>query len=815
MKRSKILLAIACCILCLSSHITVAKIYFDKAGKEIAKNKKVLDVIILLDTKGEENKTRKKQKTTPAIPISKTLTKAINQNQLIITNNSLMRTLFLLPKIKSLRRSARKAIDNLLKNYLVYKNKSNSFAILIPKKTYADVIDLKKPNVENIGLNKNLIRVSTQTQTDIQNTFSKKHAKINIKELNQIFSLSDNAKKIEKRVFLMGHGLPAKEVKLRITPLKKTIPQQFSLIGQLKKDQYVAFLKNLKKINCTFLYILSCYAGGWNQLVMQKEQIQKEQKKIYKKVLVPFPIITGNLSDSSAIEHKSINFETFFYKLNTFFTQELKKYFTKNWKLKRPWEQLKILAPILIQIGGTSTRNIPTVKLPGQNIVLAIPLNNWTVVITQKKLLSYQIVEKPAFVIDSMVENVLLYPAIINFTLKINTAKKKIIKPLNQKHKFFEFYPATISMIPGYAHHYIKKIIIHANHIYDVGSFFSQFSHKGGFFEKLFFIKTLVINFRTKDEHLAMFGIKKPVKSITFENVAIKTIPKHKSKTNKLGHHVIFKVNGTYFQYIDYFLKNPIPMQKDVAANYILEFAKETAPTKEALKQTTFFDTEKKFDLFLKRSLFEDIITDFPSEIKIDKTTKIKTKNLPLINPKILKKINENIGFLKRMIQDQFYKETTFKLLKLFRKDFLDINKKMLEEVFILTKQRFKIKHEKFSPMLKILNMLLRTLKYFEIILISEDKHKAQFKITGLLKQRTLKRIFDNWKKGEKIIDKEIKEITKTIKSTKKGAYFSILKTKKENRLLVKNIMQQLKTVFMDLSKLFTNIKEEKIKKLL
>jgi len=543
-KMGRLLSFIVLSITLFVSFALSAKIYIDPQSKNITKKAHVFDVCVLLDA-GVDTIKAYKNKRTPSILGS--MNRIILQNQAVIVSDAIINLLCKISEnteslfAQQYQNKAQIVLEHIIKHNLIYVSKQEAFAIIIPVNTYDDILPKNilhdtniVCNLETLGLTNNVTRIPNDKQS-IQDAFEKITYEIDIEILNELFSDSPNAKKIKKRIYVGGHGSFAQE--LRKPARVAFTPSKDVAFAGLSYQQYSQFLERLKKVTCDFLYIKSCYIGGWNQLTIQTKQ-DEIHENIFKKIDLPFPIVFGSLTDSTSSLYKKANWKNYFRELHTFLSKPITNESNRTWLLQKAWLNKKPLALILKHIAGDLIQNQPSIKIPGIPVSQAIPLGNTVEMLTYPFLLLHEFQTHMKglpndFFIFPGIRHILLYPIITMLPIHIMLSQEQLTYA-----QYYPFYPRFISMVPGKAHHFIKKITIPAKGC-DLKAIFTLFGYKKDVSPRLFFIPELQIAFKsniTKNP----FGIKRSFRILKLENVAIKT-------TGTYGEYT-FKINDSHFE---------------------------------------------------------------------------------------------------------------------------------------------------------------------------------------------------------------------------------------------------------------------------
>jgi len=390
MKLNKILVCTFCLFCCFNVYDIQAKIYFDKDGKQVVKEKGVFDVCIFLDPEGVDVLRTHNFPVKPASVVW-TMMEAIAQKEAIIASSVLVDNIKTLAvnrerfdpikqKLVTLlhednQKAALSALNSLKKDFITYKTANREFFVFIPIKKYKDTIK----DVSVLGLNSKMLtklshdqfarqvreidpeliaykegwRGSLVLEEKLRKEFEKEKYKINLPVLNNIF-----LEKIEKRIVLMGHGFYKEK------------------IAGFDFEQYVTFLKRLQDVNCVFLYLLSCYSGGMSQIKAQTA-LKKEHKKLFKKNLPSFIIIAGSMADIVA-RAEEVDFEGLFMSLHEFLFatitsrqikgvikgEEREKVRVRDWIKEKKWISKKPFGKIVKHVTRDLIENTPSIYIP-------------------------------------------------------------------------------------------------------------------------------------------------------------------------------------------------------------------------------------------------------------------------------------------------------------------------------------------------------------------------------------------------------------------------------------------------------------------
>jgi len=829
----------------------------------------VFDVCILLEpSTGTE---LAEQKGAKIGAITATLLSAVTQKEALIVSAPLIKLLVKasyarLAETETVKNQINETINAILSNqWLIYKTKNDQFAILIPKERYKDITKNDRLDLEKIGVNQNILDgpLNIGSKEKLEETFSIEIDKIDLKTLKEIFiDYEKNSKKpkVKKRIILGGHGLPYKQLIPGGDITKKAV------IAQLDRYQYMELLDFLKKIDCVFLYIISCHVGGLNQLTMQF-QLDNLHQALFTKfksiAKLPFPIVTGSMTDTEAITTGKEQLNTYFNELHFFLTDE-------TTALE------KSLSSILQNITISMANNLPSIKYPGipfyraaikkrgklENVLYDFKKITYPVIIKHEielKKENGKIKPKPGEAKplkitfdekETAIKTILLYPSIIQIPLEITINEA----PTNLDDLIAGvYYPKIASMIGGNAHHYQAKIIakstaktIYTNLVHFIMSIASQ--HK--VYPTMFFIKNLVL-----ENHEALELKNKEKKTllkinrgdtVTLENVTIQVdnFDIKKPLDSFLFKEVIFKKGNQYYSMnanptnsenlADQFIIETIN-PKD-AEEKIVQLIKETTPYEEALFEATGgIETEGRFRQSVAKNLQEEKSKEeLKKKVKKKKVIELETDEEKIKALGEIKKID--IEAIVKAIKNQDWIQN---FLKTARKDtdifpeIYNIIKQDKEKITKIYKEFEKTKKShnitrflfaEISAIEEIMNQFLAILNKYK-----QTKNAEELKDNA---RQIYEEIENDFSKLPKIRKSEIPLITepfKTIetlikKTSKTTAYISnylgiknidtkatsdAFKTQKKILQMLSQFLKQLK--FFDLKeKLFVAIKNDR-----
>jgi len=645
-KKPTIYIVIFTCIFFHSIDAKIYKLVDEKNGttKEvIAKN--ILDLTIFLEKskKGgsyEEKEVKKGER--PAA--TRNLRKAILNKEAIITSSPLIRALISSLTYSKKNKSTKKALNNLVSgDWSIYQTKNKSFGIFVPKKTYMD-LDLESIGLEEKNLNKTKLTNISQNKRIplLEKKFTGETVgPISIETFASIFSMSQKAKLVKKRIYLIGHGHYSK---IDYYHKKPSSYPKGALVAQLDHNQYNKFIGLLTKITCEFLYIDACFSSGWNQIIMNMIQ-DKANTKIFKERHIPFPIVTTSGPDETAIVFSKINFNTFFTRLHEFIDTTLKEMGGwLEWLKQKPWLHLKPFKYILKPITDDNPYRISSIRLPGTNFFRAVPVTDTTEVITYPRLIKYEIEQfnknkkqKITYPIKPETKLILIYPSIINLPIKIEN--------------FSTSKPTIFSIIPGNSHHFFKEITFLSDRqinlkkiLENIGFPSDTATSKLYFFEKLSINRNIMKVKKIKEEeeeeeedndddlsdddlsddedddfydyekhYLFQYPLQAN-KTVELTNVAIRKHPQFKHLFKYDSTEYICQHKGIYYykekkqDKDNENLPNKFyPIDASQALKKIREWIKETTSARIALKKSTIVETEKKFLKTIERNLKKKI----------------------------------------------------------------------------------------------------------------------------------------------------------------------------------------------------------------
>jgi len=312
--------------------------------------------------------------------------------------------------------------DSLLIGWDIYLTPNNNFTVLIPSN--------KADNLKAFNKN-NLKKINWKKWRDLVPIFKDKtEFKINIDDFN---SLLIDSTEMPKNIYASGHGQAEAGMEAN-----EGSNGHSALVGQLSYGQYQKMLNKFNKIGCNFLYLVTCFGGGWNLMKAHKYQEKQieDNQEIFSREQLKFPIVIGALTDATVYATSGVNLRAFFDSLNAFLSSKATQQ-TGDWVITDP------LKTILKNISGDTLANTPLILFPGlTKFFQAVDVDNKVKIITLNSLLKLELGKKNINIKDKN-EAILIYPLVV--PLKI------IIESNNA-------FPEIVSMIPGKSYHFIESI---------------------------------------------------------------------------------------------------------------------------------------------------------------------------------------------------------------------------------------------------------------------------------------------------------------------------------------------------------------------
>jgi len=531
---------------------------------------------------------------------------AIEQNEAVIVSAPLLRALFNLYKYNGYsediqKTGFKKTMETFVSGqWCIYGTKDNrDFAVLIPKGPYEEAIEHGVLNLKKIGLRPDRLDIIASGKTTInvlercfvKNNFSTTK-KINLPVFKSIFSQEEMPKKVNKRIYLNGHGLFTKEI-----------------CAQLDMMQLVDFFKFLKEINCSFVGVSSCHVSA---------NIEKALG-FFTADELPF-IIVGAGMDGVTYSLR-VQFKLFFEALNNFFKgrreyliKELKPFLQNSAEIfinernesqilidkfkmagekDDPMIEIKSLtsdvlgefSPMLRYLVGTRPTNTPFIKFPGEKELRLAKgfLNDFN--IKHQELTGSFILGQSSIEVEQEVVDIFIKEAI--------NPKIQILAP--------DVLPQMFSSSNGRAFHYVEQMTVDFRYKDQqyirmsnrIPLFFAKFHPVATAATKTFFINKIELNCLFDEKQV--FGERRVDANMVLENVYIKRF----KRSNRKSYEFIFKVRETYFK--GSLRKNQ--SYKDLTCNRIDTIVAEKEIAK-ALKESSGF-VEKLLEFALEKDKCE------------------------------------------------------------------------------------------------------------------------------------------------------------------------------------------------------------------
>lgn len=392
-----------------------------------------LDLVIILDN-GNEFKEQTRGGFGLTMPFD--LQNAIESNVPFLTNSTVLLNL---KNAGIFNDTLKKLTTN--NAWVIYQNQTEEFIIGLPK-NYWSGIDINEHNLFKIGLNKDALKEINATS--IIAVLNQKEQKFNdqvtvdtekilepfeFAHLKKIFANPES----RKRFFITGHGFFAGT--LLEEKLKEKATQIKAIIAGMPVAEFQNFLEFLNTIGTDFLFVSSCYAGGYN--LLQGYQKQNDELAI-KPLKLDYFVVVGALTDE-ATRGGTLKFKEFFHAINNLFSPKT--------TLKNPFEE------ILRPMSSKFIQNLPSIRYPGSlNYFKVIDADKRTEIITYAISAARMLEKKPIIIKNK--EAILLYPIEVDVPLKINELIKEPLKVGGV------VVPALISMVPGNTFHVIQEIAI-------------------------------------------------------------------------------------------------------------------------------------------------------------------------------------------------------------------------------------------------------------------------------------------------------------------------------------------------------------------
>lgn len=216
-----------------------------------------------------------------------------------------------------------------------------------------------------------------------------------IQSITSMLSTPDKPNQPTWNIYLGGHGTTGLEI-----------------AGLLTND-FFELLKSLQKINCSYLHYCSCYAGGINQVAVQKELSSLQ---------VNFIVSTQGINEQSvygtSISSPPTRFTNFFNATEMFFGNT--KAFVQQ---KQQSQQKDPLAFIVSTIIDKDFLNYskPFIYLPSAGVFNALTVDQSVKIITNSIARAHEFENKTMNFTDPKIETIIVYPQYIGVPLIIRS----------------------------------------------------------------------------------------------------------------------------------------------------------------------------------------------------------------------------------------------------------------------------------------------------------------------------------------------------------------------------------------------------------
>lgn len=419
----------------------------------------IANIAIFLDDTQEEDAAKEGEMET--IALVQEIAKALEQQQLIIASSSIISAIF---HVAESNQPAYQDIANegikTLSQFKSYQNRDGTLTIFLP---------LSNPLMPNAELNHLGFNEAELTFIEPHDLKQKVHGDYDrtfkLANLTSLFRLSH---KPLKNIILTGHG------------------DQKHSVAHLSFDDYEKLLRFFNDIGTIFLYVSTCYGGGVNLVLANKNLVTAlDDREAKNKFEVNFPVAVGSITDSpSKADVSQIWFDGPFSGLNNYFFTRRKTDADKA--IHHP----KSFVSILKHFNPKFLESTTQIRFPHtRGYFDVVDVENKLKILSYPKLLDIELSAKakndrPKIVIEKNIKAILLYPGIIKI-------------PIHLAEKFPEYFAGVISMIPGNALHYIEELkidtFIEKNIEKVMRSIFADVT-PGRASVKAFLIKNLVFN---------------------------------------------------------------------------------------------------------------------------------------------------------------------------------------------------------------------------------------------------------------------------------------------------------------------------------
>ena len=476
-------------------HVSKIILFSTLILSQYAAQARIADVMIAIDN--NENK-------------DGAITRWVNSNLCNLASPIIM-TRHILDNIIKNNEYNEKFSENIDTNFDIYRNKSNTSYLFVPKKYDKTTIIKEEFNISKLDqiLMKEAIKSKHTEKLKTEDNTSD--------QIINFFADEQNQKSIFWNIVLAGHGGFSLDIQSNITPntmLKKSDASKASLAG-LPLNEFRKLIQFfIKTMQVNFLYYLTCYAGDINRILPYATTLINEKGNIIGSLKNPnFIVVSAALT--SAVVYSTVPFESCKFKnqedisagdmnFGSFF-QLLWKYSSKDKKSVFTDKQLtEILTAITPRSKVKSAEYsiddpygisaLPSIMYPNTETFRVFPLDD-KIGILSNVLLKTHLLENKPIVFDKK-EALLIYPEDIPLEIRINSDKQISI----------------VSMVPGMALHNIDKISTNM----DFSDFKKSF-YTGLVFNKYYFIKKLVL--KADKEFKEFFKVKS--ETIELSNVII------------------------------------------------------------------------------------------------------------------------------------------------------------------------------------------------------------------------------------------------------------------------------------------------------
>lgn len=384
-------------------------------------------------------------------------------------------------KLKSLNTEQLDGVS--LDNWNIYQTNTNDFYLFIPK----SLVDGEAQKFFAINpVNGILKRMQNTNPANFLSSIQRKNSII-VENLENIFIKSKEAG--PWNIFLNGHG-SSPEINPDSIGSSPQYNETNALIGGLSLSKFRNFLQFLiQKINTSFFYLISCFAGDINltlpfitNWINQKGNIiggiKKPNFTVVSGALTSEPVVS-NVFDTlylcrtnSPIAKGIMNFKLFFEALDKYgHSTSGKSSFNKA-------QLTEILNSITPRAKNThdphGISGLPSVLFPNTDTFQVISLDEKIFIISQVVVKKYMLDKKPLVLKNK--EAILIYPDSIPININIETGPNST-------------EPSIVSMTQGIGLQKIQELRTNLN----LNKFINAFTHVKPAFNKYFFIEKLIV----------------------------------------------------------------------------------------------------------------------------------------------------------------------------------------------------------------------------------------------------------------------------------------------------------------------------------